>query len=105
MLDRETEIITVGLPDGQKVQLETLLSGGAEKVAGGILPDLGSIVPQIEGIVGILKSTLERVKPTKATIEFGIDIALESGQLTALIVKGAASGNLKLSLEWSHGKD
>jgi hypothetical protein len=48
--------------------------------------------------------TLEAIKqaaPTKAGVEFGIDIAVESGELTALLVKGEAKGNLKISLEWT----
>jgi Trypsin-co-occurring domain 1 len=48
--------------------------------------------------------TLEAVKqakPTKASVEFGVDVGIESGQLTALLVKGEAKGNFKISLEWS----
>jgi hypothetical protein len=40
------------------------------------------------------------VKPKKATVKFGMELAIESGQLTAVIVKGSGKGNLEITLEW-----
>lgn len=34
-------------------------------------------------------------------MEFGLEVALESGQLTAVLVKGSAKANLKITLEWA----
>jgi len=34
-------------------------------------------------------------------VEFGLEVALESGQLTAVLVKGSAKANLKITLEWA----
>jgi hypothetical protein len=41
------------------------------------------------------------LKPHKASVEFGLEVALEAGQLTALLVKGSGTSNLKITLEWS----
>jgi hypothetical protein len=41
------------------------------------------------------------VKPRKSSIEFGIDIAAEEGKLFAVIVKGEAKANIKVTLEWA----
>jgi hypothetical protein len=42
---------------------------------------------------------LEKVKPKKASVEFGLEVAVESGKLTTLLVKGASTANLKITLE------
>jgi len=54
----------------------------------------------IEGFATDIGGLLKRVSPDKATIEFGVEMSLEAGKLTALIVKGTGSANLKISLEW-----
>lgn len=53
----------------------------------------------IEGFAETLQQSLSKLKPQKATVEFGIEIGAESGQLTTLIVKGTGSANLKVTLE------
>ena len=54
----------------------------------------------ILGIASEVASVLEEAKPQKASVEFGIEICLESGQLTAMLVKGSGKTNLKITLEW-----
>lgn len=41
------------------------------------------------------------VKPTKATVEFGVELQYQPGQLLAAIVQGSSKVNLKITLEWS----
>ena len=45
-------------------------------------------------------TTFQKVKPRKASVELGLEVGLESGHLTALLVKGTGTANLKLTLEW-----
>ena len=40
------------------------------------------------------------VKPDKFSVTFGLEIAVESGELTALIVKGTGKANLEITMEW-----
>jgi hypothetical protein len=42
---------------------------------------------------------IQKVKPKKATVKFGMELAIESGQLTAAIVKGSGKTNLEITLE------
>ena len=58
-------------------------------------------IEPIEPVVQSIKDVLARVKPQKATVEFGIQLGLESGKLTSCIVKGSTDANLKIVLEWS----
>lgn len=58
----------------------------------------------IVGIAKTIKGTLDEVKPTKASVEFGLEFGFESGKLTALIVQGSEKANLKIALEWESDK-
>ena len=58
-------------------------------------------IAPIEPVVNSIRDMLARVKPQRASVEFGVQLGLESGKLTACIVKGSTAANLKIVLEWS----
>jgi hypothetical protein len=80
--------------------LEVLDRGGRENV--GLLD--GIPFQQITDLLGEialhLGDTLRRAKPSKATIEMGLEFGLENGQLVALIARGSGKANLKIAMEW-----
>lgn len=80
--------------------LEVLDRGGREEV--GLLD--GIPLQQITAMLGELAdhlgSTLRRARPTKASIELGVEFGLENGQLVALIARGSGKANLKITMEW-----
>ena len=61
---------------------------------------LESLQETIGEIAKVLKGAVDRAKPTSASIEFGIEVGIESGKLTALWVKGSAKANVKVTLNW-----
>jgi len=63
---------------------------GEQKVAAGELT-FEKAVKFIESIANDLKQPLERLTPQKATIKFGLELGIESGGLTAIIVKGTTT--------------
>lgn len=63
--------------------------------------DSNKIAKTIEGTVEILRGSFDRIKPDKASVKFGLKVAVESGQLTAVVVKGSGEANLEVTLEWS----
>ncbi len=54
----------------------------------------------IEAIAGQLAQAWEKVKPSEAKVELGLQITAKSGKLSALIVDGGADASLKLVLTW-----
>lgn len=94
-----TEVVPVKLDDGTVIHAEARLLHGEVQVSDKFF-NLDDVMNVIKGIASTLHSTIATIKPDKATVEFGVELALESGQLTALIVKGEAKGNLKITLEW-----
>ena len=93
------EIVPVQFANGVKMYVEATMLGGEEDVALNIL-SFQDMTDTIESIAGAMNAALQKVKPNKASVEFGLEMAVESGQLTALLVKGSGTANLKISLEW-----
>jgi hypothetical protein len=97
--ENPSEIVPLKLADGSTVQVEVRPLGGEENVALGEL-SFDGLSDSIAAIAQSLSSCLAKVKPQSAEIEFGIEAAVESGRLTALLVKGSGKANLKIKLGW-----
>jgi hypothetical protein len=100
--ETDTEIVKVRLPDGTELNFEVSRSRGEQRVAKltDVL-DSSEIAKTIEGTVEVLRGTFDRIKPDKASVKFGLKVAVESGHLTAVVVKGSGEANLEVTLEWS----
>ncbi len=92
------DTVPVQLPNGAVVKVE-VASTGREDV-GFDVKQFQPVADAIEGVVQMTSAPIQRVKPKKATVKFGMELAIESGQLTAVIVKGSGKGNLEITLEW-----
>jgi hypothetical protein len=99
--EETVENIKAELSNGATLHIETVILGGEEQVADLGIPSFTAVTDAIEGIADSLVNTLKKVKPREATVEFGLEIGLESGKLTALLVKGTGTANLKITLQWS----
>jgi|SRR2546427_377622 len=111
-------LVPVNLSNGVRVHVEATritphgTAGGERDVAfapGGsgerdvaLVPaDFDAVSRAIEGIAKSLTQAIEKIAPRKTTVEFGLELQLDSGALTALIVKGSGKSNLKVTMEWS----
>lgn len=93
-------IQTVELADGTRFLVQARSLGGEEDVGIGDILKFETVTKVVGGVAMGLKKTFETVKPKKATVEFGLELGLESGQLTALLVEDSAKASLKITLEW-----
>jgi hypothetical protein len=92
-------LIPVKLANGVEMRVAATVLGGEEDVAFKLL-SFEEITNTIEGIAGSLNAALQKIKPKKASIEFGLEVAVESGVLTTLLVKGSGTATLNITLEW-----
>ncbi len=97
--ESRSETVPVQLPNGAIVRVE-VASTGREDVAGFDPKQFQPVADAIEGVVQMIAAPIQKVKPKKATVKFGMELAIESGQLTAIIVKGSGKANLEITLEW-----
>jgi hypothetical protein len=97
-------VVEVVLPNNAValVQAADLDEGGqvAEKVGWRDVFDFEGVSGTLEGIAQAVRSGLEKVTPSRTTVELGIELAVKNGKLTGLIVEGDASASLKVTLEW-----
>jgi hypothetical protein len=98
-MEEKTEVIKAELANGTIIHIQATALGGDEEVAFAV-PSFKHVTDAIEGIAESIVAILQKVKPRKANVEFGLEVALEAGQLTALLVKGSGTSNLKITLEW-----
>lgn len=101
-MESPTQIIPVILSDGTVVKVE-VTPHGEQRVAFQNRPfrEITTIVRSLTGDLAEALSTLKReVAPQKVNVKLGLEIGMEAGELTALIVKGSGKANLELSMEW-----
>jgi hypothetical protein len=99
-IEGKTRPIKVKISDSKFLTVEATMIGGEEEV-GLRIPDFAEVTDAVEGIVDALAETLKKVKPARAAVEFGVVFGIESGALTAMVVKGTGEANLKIMLEWT----
>ncbi|MET7989727.1 CU044_2847 family protein [Amycolatopsis sp. NPDC005232] len=95
--------------DGRPMYAEVELVGDQEEEVASRLLSFGDFTENLgtltRSVTEAVTAGLTKVKPTKVTIEFGCEVGLESGKLTAILVKGTAKANLKVTMEWQPGAD
>ena len=97
--ESRTQQVPVQLDNGAVIKIE-VAQMGREDVAFDLKP-FKQVTNAIEGITQAFAETWQKTKPNKASVKFGMELAIDSGQLTAVIVKGSGKANLEITLEWS----
>ncbi|MFF0428210.1 CU044_2847 family protein [Streptomyces sp. NPDC004520] len=69
------------------------------------LPDLSGVTEALSSFAGQIGESLHRAAPDRATVEFGCQLGLDGGKLTALVVQGHANASLRVTLEWVRKAD
>jgi hypothetical protein len=99
-MDR-TEVVKSQLENGTIIRIQATPLGGEQRVASpNFVAPFSEITGAVEGIADSMVATLKKVKPRSASVEFGLEIGVEAGHLTALLVKGTGTANLKITLQW-----
>jgi ribosomal protein L21E len=62
--------------------------------------DFSSVVGTIEGISSSLIDVWKKIKPSKATVEFGLQLEGGSGQVLALFANAKTTAHITVTLEW-----
>ncbi|MDR5710414.1 MAG: CU044_2847 family protein [Armatimonadota bacterium] len=102
--EQGTEVVAVRLPDGQRLLVEAVSFDRVTEAARGVreLDQAWNEVADIVRAAGqSVVDAFEKLRPDRVAVEFGVKLAVESGRLTALLVKGTADASLKVTLEWS----
>jgi len=111
-MDKKTVILPVQLSNGKVIHVQaTDLSAEravSSKGIGTTIEDISAHIHSFDGITSVIENistgiteSLKKAKPTRATVEFGLEVAVESGNITSLLVNGSGKATLQITLEWS----
>lgn len=92
-------IAPVELSNGEIVNIEYIATGPQQKSFLG-KKYLSTFLTKLSGTVEDIRKSVEGASPNKLTIELGIDVGIEEGELTAIFIKGSGNANFKVTLEW-----
>ena len=99
-----SEVLVVDMGDNRTILVEARTDGDPNperKVGVGAKIPFDGVADSIDAISGRIVDALERAKPEKATVSFGLDVGVEAGQLTSMLVKGSGRATINVTLEWS----
>lgn len=66
--------------------------------------DLDEVRDAMSGLTELVKDALVRAAPDKASVEFGMELMVKEGRLTALLVSGGAKASFTITMEWERDK-
>ena len=103
---QSTRLVPVMLPNRALVKIEARVSGerdigASERFSEPLSLDI--MRDAIEGVAQLVDKALDKIKPHKVVVEFGVELSYEAGKLTSLIVEGSSKGSLKIAIEWTPG--
>ncbi|GAA1017732.1 hypothetical protein Aple_024840 [Acrocarpospora pleiomorpha] len=65
---------------------------------------LDEVTEALSGLADQLRTALAPSEATKYSVEFGCELAVETGKVVAILGKGSAKCALKVTLEWDRTK-
>lgn len=99
-MDDLNAIESVRLSSGDIV-LADLATGDAEEDVGLGHLDFTSAAAVIKTCIADIMDPLKQLEVSRLSVTMSFDLAIESGKLTAAIVKGSAKGSIQAQVEWS----
>ena len=97
-MELQTKIISVELSDGTSVRVEATIIGDRKLTFQ--TREFSEVTVAIESLMKEIAETVQKVKPDRASVKFGVDVGIESGKLIPLLVKDASTSNIEITLEW-----
>lgn len=95
-----TEIIEVQLDEGGRLFVEAATAPGRHEIGAIDAVRIDQLVETVSTFGVAIRNAALAAAPSKATVEFGVEVRLEASGLVALIARGTGAANVKVSLEW-----
>lgn len=99
-MESSVKIVKVTLANGTPIYIQAKTFGSEEDIALK-LPKFEQVTKAIEGVAESLSAAWDKAKPSKASVEFGVEFVWESGEVLAIFVDGSTTASMKITLEWS----
>lgn len=103
-----TEVASVTMPSGEKLYARvTVDADSVTDSAGGVKRVLGKLEnldATIRGVVRSVGASVAKYAPAETEIEFGIEVAGETGKAFAVLAEAHAAASVKVKLTWRKGE-
>jgi len=99
MARTRTKPVKVTLDNGTDMYVQARVVKGETDIAS-LTGSFEKVTQAIEGIAQSLTAAWEKAKPSRASVEFGVEFAYEAGQVLAMFVDGSTTASMKITLEW-----
>ncbi|CAN5171620.1 hypothetical protein BH18ACT4_BH18ACT4_05250 [soil metagenome] len=98
----DTTVVEVTLPNGATALVRAAHAdgGAAPRTSFTESFDFDMVGLALGGIADSIKSALARAAPDSVTVNLGLEVAVQAGKLTALLVEGSGTASLNVTLEW-----
>jgi hypothetical protein len=98
-----SEIVPVQLPDGQQIWARVTGSGGPQDV--GFASRTKALVAQefkrtVQAVVDNLHGALDQYNADEVSIDFGIELSVQSGQVLSVLSEAGATASVTVHLTW-----
>lgn len=99
-MDEDTRVVELQLDDETVLAIRAVDLGGAADV--GVLDTqaLKAVTKAIEEVGTAISGSIKSVAPTRASVDFGVEVAVSSGKLVSLLTSVEGKATLKVTLEW-----
>ena len=98
ILGEQRVLVTAG---GAQFFVEVSDGGGPTTISDRGPLSFEGVRETIAGIASELAQVWDTVRPTEASVEFGLKLSAKSGKLTGLLVEGGGEASLTVSLTWA----
>ena len=93
------QLIEVKLADGTAFFVRAEVVSGETNV-GNVAPSFEAVMQAVEGVGRRLNEVWKNVGPSRASVEFGVELAYDAGKVLALFVDASTTASMKITLEW-----
>ena len=105
MQTERTKPITVKLDDQTTIQFESTIPRGEQDISDTkMVMEYEKFSMSVEKIASQTIEPLKKLKAKKVTLKMGLALGLESGALTAMLVKGTGKANMEVIIEWENDR-
>ncbi|MEM9805354.1 MAG: CU044_2847 family protein [Cyanobacteria bacterium P01_D01_bin.56] len=98
--DTQTELVPIDLGEGVVAKVEVIATGREEVGIGSL--SFNSVTRTIAQLSRLYADAIQKVRPDKATIKYGLAIGIDQGSLMAALVRGTGNANVEITLEWEN---
>ncbi|MBA2679817.1 MAG: hypothetical protein H0U76_15650 [Ktedonobacteraceae bacterium] len=95
----QTKLIKTQLTDGTIIYVQATATGGEKDVVSAPAT-FKQVTQAIEDIAQSLTQVWNKVGPSSASVELGVDFAYDSGEVLAMFLSSSASASMKITLNW-----